>query len=189
VTGESRHSVPRLRARPRAAGRSCHRRARGRPGDVGVYGRQRLFGGEARVAAQSRKSHGVVFHEISSSPWRVQNCDNWIAPTSHSGGAPSSSSRCAHWATSVARPVRSSGKPAGEFGYRHLEPVLQRGGDRLRGAARREACASRGAPILVAPLGRRRDSPLIGSPPMACRCICDRTHDGARRRSRAAMHR
>jgi hypothetical protein len=130
------------------------------PGDVGVYGRERLFGGEARVAAQRRKSHGVVFHEISSPPWRVQNYDNWIAPTSRSGGAPSSSSRCAHWATSVARPMRSSGKPAGEFGHRHLEPVLQRGGDRLRGAARREASASRGAPILVPPLGRRRDPPL-----------------------------
>jgi hypothetical protein len=63
-----------------------------------------------------------VFHEISSPPWRVQNCDHWIAPTSRSGGC-----------SLIKQPLRPLGyvggaahevlgKNAGEFGDRHLEP-------------------------------------------------------------------
>jgi hypothetical protein len=73
-------------------------------GDVGVFGRRRLFG--VTLVSQRRRASRTVScsTRISSPPWRVQNRDRWTAPTSRSRGAPSSSSRCAHWATSAARP-------------------------------------------------------------------------------------
>src|SRR4051794_29028238 len=71
------------------------------------------------------------------------------------GGAPSSNSRSAHWLTSVAPPVRSSATTPASSATVTWSPVLERGGDRLHGAARLEASASTGAPVLVAPLRRR----------------------------------
>jgi hypothetical protein len=107
-------------------------------GDVGVFGRRRLFGGDNRVAAKRLALHGVVFHEISSPPScsvaLIRLRDAARREASPSTGAP-------HWHR------RERGRRTHQRGWSQTEGHAN-GGDAGERRIARSGIASRDAPIV-----------------------------------------